>query len=199
MNKTNNRTFLTTKSLAYIAIMAALGTAAAVLSIELVPLGVTQITLDLSHLGTLLVAIPGGPLLGALTGAIVGIYPGIAYGFIHGQLYFLGLVGLPLGKALTGLFVGIIQRYVKRPLVSITVGYVPESIFTLWLFIFIVPVFTAFPPEAAFVFALGISVKAWIEILFMAFLMETLFLSRGIVSMLKQLFQDWEYTPLSEF
>lgn len=190
---------LTVRAIVYIAIMGALGTAAAILSIELVPLGVTQITLDLSHLGTFLVAIPGGALLGAVTGAVVGIYPGIAYGFTHGQLGIIGLVSLPFGKALTGLFCGLSHRYLKRPLVSITISYVPENIFTIWLFAFIVPILTPWPAEAAFVFVMIISVKAWIEILFMAFVMETVFISRGIVQLVKQVFPKWDFTPLSEF
>ena len=50
------------KILVYAAIMAALGTALAILSIELLPLAQVQITLDLSHIGTFLTAIPGGPI-----------------------------------------------------------------------------------------------------------------------------------------
>lgn len=189
---------LTTKTLVYVAIMAAMGTAVAIISINLVPLGITQISLDLSHLGTFLVAIPGGAIIGAITGAIVGIYPGIAFGYVWGSLGILGLIGLPVGKAMAGLTCGFIQRILKRPFLAVMLGYVPECIFTIWLFIFLVPIMTPIPPSLAPVIALGIVAKAWIEILFMAFVMETVFLSRGIVHMLQTIFPKWDYTPLSE-
>ena len=190
---------LTPKMIAYIAIMAALGTALAIVTIEFLPSIAPGIDLDFSHVGTFLAAIPGGPIIGLITGAIVGVYPGFAFGFTHGQLGVFGLVALPFGKALTGLFCGIIQRYVKRPLVSVTLSYIPECFFTIWLFVNVMPLF-GWPPDAAtgFVIALGISVKAWIEILAMAFMMEMVFLSRGVVHLLRNIFPDWDYTPLSE-
>ncbi len=187
-----------TKIIVYVAIMAALGTAVSILTINTVQLGATQISLDLSHLGTFMVAIPGGAILGAITGAIVGIYPGIAFGYIWGQLGIVGLIGLPAGKAMTGFTSGIAQRTLKRPFLSVILGYVPECIFTIWLFVFVVPFLTPIPAEFVLIIAMGIVGKAWIEILFMAFLMETIFLSRGIVKLLKTIFTAWDYTPLTE-
>ena len=186
------------KIIVYVAIMAALGTAVSILTINTVQLGATQISLDLSHLGTFMVAIPGGAILGAITGAIVGIYPGIAFGYIWGQLGIVGLFGLPVGKAMTGFTSGIVQKTFKRPFLSVLLGYVPECIFTIWLFVFVVPFMTPIPAEFVLIIALGIVGKAWIEILFMAFLMETIFLSRGIVRMLKTIFTAWDYTPLTD-
>ena len=186
------------KTVAYIAFMAALGTAVSILTINMVQLGVTQIALDLSHLGTFLVAIPGGPILGAITGLIAGIYPGIAFGYIWGQLGMVGLIGLPVGKAMTGLTSGVLQRILKRPFLSVTVGYAPECLFTIWLFVYLVPVLTPIPAQFVLVIALGIVTKAWIEILFMGFVMETVFLSRGIISLLRTIFPKWEYTPLTD-
>jgi hypothetical protein len=187
-----------TKIIVYVAVMAALGTAVSILTINLVHLGYAQISLDLSHLGTFMVAIPGGAIFGAITGALVGIYPGLAFGYIWGSLGIVGLLGLPAGKAMTGFTSGVVQRAFKRPFLSVIIGYVPECIFTIWLFVFLVPFVTLITPEFALILALGIVGKAWIEILFMAFLMETIFLSRGIVSMLKTVFTKWDYTPLSE-
>ncbi len=197
MTKSATGYYFTSKKLAYMVIMAALGTALAILSIEL-PLAPNQITLDLSHIGTFLAAIPGGAIFGIITGALVGIYPGFAYGFSHGSMGVIGLISLPIGKAMTGGFCGIIQRFVKRPLVSVTIAYVPECLYTIWLFIYIIPPLTGWPVEMAFLTVLGISVKAWIEILFMAFLMESIFLSRGIVQLLRNIFPEWDYIPLSE-
>ena len=187
-----------TKTVAYIAFMAALGTAVSILTINMVKLGVTQIALDLSHLGTFLVAIPGGAILGAITGLIAGIYPGIAFGYIWGQLGIIGLLGLPVGKGMTGFTSGVLQRALKRPFLSVTVGYVPECFFTIWLFLFLVPFFTPIPAQFVLTIALGIVTKAWMEILFMGIVMETAFLSRGIVSMLRTIFPKWDYTPLTE-
>ncbi|MFX1576290.1 MAG: hypothetical protein ACFFCF_03850 [Promethearchaeota archaeon] len=187
-----------TKIIVYMAIMAALGTAVSILTINTVQLGATQISLDLSHLGTFMTAIPGGAIIGAITGAIVGIYPGIAFGYIWGQLGIVGLVGLPLGKAMAGFTSGAVQKTFKRPFLSVILGYVPECIFTIWLFVFLVPVLTPIPAEFVLMIALGIVGKAWIEILFMAFLMETLFLSQGIVGLVKTIFTEWDYTPLTE-
>jgi thiamine transporter ThiT len=187
-----------TKIIVYIAIMAALGTAVSILTINTVQLGATQISLDLSHLGTFMTAIPGGAILGAITGAIVGIYPGIAFGYIWGQLGIVGLIGLPLGKAMAGFTSGAVQKTFKRPFLSVILGYVPECLFTIWLFVFLVPVLTPIPAEFVLIIALGIVGKAWIEILFMAFLMETLFLSRGIVRLVKTIFTEWDYTPLTD-
>ena len=145
--------------------MAALGTAVSIITINMVQLGVTQIALDLSHLGTFLVAIPGGPILGAITGLIAGIYPGIAFGYIWGQLGIVGLIGLPVGKGMTGFASGIIQRTLKRPFLSITAGYIPECLFTIWLFVFLVPILTPIPAQFVLIIALSIVTKAWIEML----------------------------------
>lgn len=186
------------KVIVYVAVMAALGTAVSILTINMVHLGGAQIALDLSHLGTFMVAIPGGAIFGAITGAIVGIYPGIAFGYIWGSLGIVGLLGLPAGKAMTGFTSGIVQKTLKRPFLSTILGYVPECIFTIWLFVFIVPFMTPIPAEFVLIIALGIVAKAWIEILFMAFVMETIFLSRGIVSMLRTIFTEWDYTPLTD-
>ncbi len=196
INKTSQR--YSTKTIVYVAVMAALGTAVAILTINLVHLGYAQISLDLSHLGSFMVAIPGGGILGAIAGALVGIYPGIAFGYIWGSLGIVGLIGLPVGKAMAGFTSGVVQKTFRRPFLSVILGYVPECIFTIWLFVFIVPFFTLIPAEFVLIIVLGIVGKAWIEMLFMAFLMETIFLSRGIVSMLKTIFPKWDYTPLSE-
>ncbi len=198
MNALQSQRRYSTKAIVYVAIMAAVGTAVSILTINVIHLGITQIALDLSHLGTFLVALPGGAILGAITGAIVGIYPGIAFGYIWGQLGIVGLIGLPAGKAMTGFISGLVQRLLKRPFLSVTFGYVPECLFTIWLFVFIVPFMTPIPAEFVLIIALSIVAKAWIEILFMAFLMETILLSRGIVSMLRTIFLKWDYTPLTE-
>jgi hypothetical protein len=128
----------------------------------------------------------------------VGIYPGIAFGYVWGSLGIVGLIGLPVGKAMTGFTSGYVQRVLKRPFLSVILGYVPECVFTIALFLFVVPLTTGMPTDIALIIALGIVTKAWLEILFMAFVMETIFLSRGIVSMLRTIFPQWDYTPLTD-
>lgn len=185
------------KILTYVAVMAALGNALAILSIDLMPLSPTQVALDLSHLATFLSAIPGGPIVGLFTGALVGIYPALAFGYIRGTLGIVGLT-LILGKGMTGITCGAVQRRLKRPLLSVTIGYVPECLFTIAVFVWLVPALGIMPVGIAWSVALFIVAKAWIEILFMGFVMESVFLSRGIVHMLRIIFPDWDYTPLSE-
>ncbi|MEM3609120.1 MAG: hypothetical protein QXV87_02080, partial [Candidatus Bathyarchaeia archaeon] len=55
----------------------------------------TQIALDLSHIGTLIAAVYGGPLTGFVAGLLVGIGPGIYFGYFGGSLGLLGAFGLP--------------------------------------------------------------------------------------------------------
>ncbi|MHA2406103.1 MAG: hypothetical protein ACXACH_05055, partial [Candidatus Hermodarchaeia archaeon] len=117
INKPSQR--YSTKTIVYVAVMAALGTAVAILTINLVHLGYAQISLDLSHLGSFMVAIPGGGILGAIAGALVGIYPGIAFGYIWGSLGIVGLIGLPVGKAMTGFTSGVVQKTFRRPFLSV--------------------------------------------------------------------------------
>jgi len=184
------------KVLAYIGIMAALGNALAIISTQLTLMG-SQVALDLGHIGTFLAAIPGGPLVGMVTGALVGIFPWIRFGVAGDLGIWVGL-SLIVGKAITGFFSGLVMRIVKRPLVTVIVGYVPECIFTFFVFLVVTPLVLGMPLAAAVPLVLKIEVKAWIEILFMAFLMESVFLSKGIVAMLHTIFLDWDYTPLTK-
>ncbi len=146
------------KSVAFMGIMSALGVVLS-LSVFAIPIS-AGVALDLSHIGTYLVAIGGGPILGAIAGAIVGILP--AFNFVN--------VGLIIGKAMTGFTVGalyfgfsrikIFQQKKWLTLFAIIlagiVGYVPEYLFTIWDLSFIVHM----PIEII----LTILAKAWIEI-----------------------------------
>jgi hypothetical protein len=75
---------------------------------------------------------------------------------------------------------------------------VPECLFTIAIFVSVVPAMGIMPMAVAWPVVLFIVGKAWIEILFMGFTMESIFLSRGIVHMLRTIFPEWDYTPLSE-
>ena len=182
------------KATAFIAMMAALGNALFVASQTIFTTG--QVALDLSHVATYIAAIYGGPILGAVVGALVGIGPAIYFGYVGGVLGPLGLFGLPVGKALTGLTTGFLSKTLlpsggpfpsKRTVLISMLGYVPECVFTVFLFRVLVPVFL--PSEtAAFLIALltPILVKAWIEIGFISVLMGALAGNGGFLSFVRK-------------
>ncbi|UCD96438.1 MAG: ECF transporter S component [Candidatus Bathyarchaeota archaeon] len=169
------------KNSAFIAIMAALGNILAVLSINVAPIA-NGVAMDLSHIATFIAAVFGGPWIGAIVGFSGAIYPGYYFGFLNptGTLGFLSLVGIPLGKALTGLMAGLLYRGLKingssRPssyaVPVILLSYIPECLFTIVYFLYlVVPVV-----GQGMAFMLPIILpKAWIEIIMMSFLMGAL-------------------------
>jgi len=168
----------TTKRLALIGLMGGLGNVLFLLSQFVFNAG--QIKLDLSHVGTLVAAIYAGPWVGMMTGLVVGTIPGLYFGYIGGSLGLLGLLGLPIGKALTGYTVGALSRMLRigtrekssiLAVIIVIVGYLPEFVFTILLFELLVPIFV--PMAAPFLLPLlaGILIKAWIEIFAMSFYM----------------------------
>jgi uncharacterized membrane protein len=176
--------FMTLKSfesnsrvIAFVAIMVALGNALAAFSIGLTKIG--QVGLDLSHIATFIAAIYGGPFAGFLTGLLGGIVPGIYYGPMSG-LSWLGLIGLPIGKSLTGLTTGALYKFFnvnQKPRPSlftipiVLVGFVPESLFTVVFFLNLVPYFLGW---LSIPLLITILIKAWIEISVMSALMGAL-------------------------
>jgi len=183
---------LRAKVVAFVAMMGALGNALFALSQSLFTIG--QVALDLSHVATFISAIFGGPLLGGVVGILVGLGTGLYFGFIGGSLGFLGLVGLPVGKALTGVTAGFLSRALgegdqpssRRTALIVILSYVPECLFTAFFFLVLVPAFL--PGDlAAFLASLlvPILVKAWIEIAFMAVLVGALAGNKGFVDFIE--------------
>ncbi|HDI00886.1 MAG TPA: hypothetical protein ENF78_00420 [Candidatus Bathyarchaeota archaeon] len=180
------------KVVAFVALMGALGNALFVLSQSVFTIG--QVALDLSHVATFISAIFGGPLLGGVVGVLVGLGTGLYFGFIGGSLGLLGLIGLPVGKALTGVTAGFLSRALsnnaspssRRTFLVVLVSYVPECIFMVFFFLVLVPTFLS-PDVAAFLVPLltPILAKAWIEIAFMAFLMGALAGNKGFVDFVR--------------
>lgn len=175
--------------------MGGLGNALFVLSQFVFNLG--QIKLDLSHVGTLVTALYAGPWAGMTTGLIVGIVPGLYFGYVGGSLGLLGLLGLPIGKAMTGLTVGALAKWLKigeseksslLAILVVLVGYLPEFVFTILLFEALVPIFV--PTAAEFLLAAltGILIKAWIEIFAMSFYMGATVGNSGFSSFIRQHF-----------
>jgi len=173
---------LDAKQTSFIGMMSALGTLLSGISLNIAPIlravsGEGGAALDLSHIATFIAAISGGPYVGAIVGFLSGIYSGYYFGYVMGSLGLLSLIGIPIGKALTGLTVGFLYKKLRvnsssRPsilAVPITlISYIPECIFTILYFLYIVLYVYGF----AMAFMLPIVIpKAWIEIVLMSFLM----------------------------
>ena len=176
---------LTAKQTAFIAMMSALGTLLSGISLNIAPIlsavsGQGGAALDLSHIATFIAAIFGGPYIGAIVGFLGGIYAGYYFGYVIGGLGLLSLVGVPFGKALTGLTAGFLYQKLRinsrsRPsaltVPTILVSYIPEFIYTIFYFLYLVLYFYGF----AMSFMIPIVIpKAWIEITVMSILMGAL-------------------------
>src|SRR3989442_15889512 len=120
--------------------MGALGNVLGVVAILLgrIPAGgVAQVALDFSSVAIVIVAIFTGPRLGALTGLIAGIGPMVMFGYVYGSTGPITVL-LPIGKALTWLFVGIISQVIvsnrnpRTPFViaEVPILFVPEAVLT---------------------------------------------------------------------
>ena len=168
------------KNIAFAIMMGALGNV-----LFLISQGVGQIAqgiaLDLSLIGVFIAGFYGGPLTGLTTGLIAGILPGIRFGPL-GNGGALGLIGLPVGKALTGLTTGLLvkglklQRRTHQSLITAPVmllAYVPEGIFTYVYFSFLLPLFTENGMLPWAVIA-TILLKATVEVIVMSVIMAAL-------------------------
>ena len=175
---------MNSKEITFIAMMSALGLALSALSLNMAPIlssvGQGGAALDLSHIATFVAAIFGGPYVGALVGFIGGIYAGYYFGYVLGSLGLLSLIGVPFGKALTGLTVGFLYNKLrignrKNPslltTVTVLISYVPECIFTIIYFLYIVTLVYGY----AMSFMIPIVIpKAWIEIIVISVMMGAL-------------------------
>lgn len=168
------------KSLALVGIMGALGNVLAFISIVLVPIA-GSVALDLSNLAVVVVGFYGGWRLGSLTGLIAGVVPGTYFGLMQSP-GILGFFSLMLGKALTGLTVGVlagligIERRKRKSLLAVPmvlVGYVPEFIFTAVYFLALLPFLLGGAETWAFIFSL-VAVKAWAEMILISFFTSAL-------------------------
>jgi thiamine transporter ThiT len=187
-------------SLTLVASMGAVGNVLGVVPIFLgrVPTpGVTQVALDFSSVAVVIVAVLWGWRLGALTGLIAGIGPMIMFGFVYGSTGLITIL-LPVGKAFTGTFVGLIaqslgpSRKLKTPFVisAVLLGFVPEAILTWFYFVNLVPLFVQGGGFWAPALALPVLVKAWAEMIIIAFLTVALIGNAGFKSFLTRLVPD---------
>jgi riboflavin transporter FmnP len=173
------------KKIAFITMMIALGNILSGISIYLAPI-YPGVNLDFSHVTTFIAAIYGGPIYGFIVGLFGGVWAGFYFGFIGGTLSWLSLIGLPIGKSLTGLTTGLFfkifnikeRKYASIITVpTVLTSFIPETLFTVFYFLALAPYF--------FTFGFGwtmlgfILPKAWAEIIFMSFLMAALVGNRG--------------------
>jgi len=180
------------KMVSFIAMMSALGNALFLISFYLGP--ITQgVALDFSLVGVFIAALYGGPLVGFITGLFAGIFPGIYFGPM-GTGSWLGLIGLPIGKSLTGFTSGLLykgfnmnqrsrQSILTVPLVA--TSYLPEFFFTIIYFVSLLPFFIGGGGAGILVFVLP---KAWVEIIVMSFLMAALVGNQGFASFVNNFF-----------
>jgi hypothetical protein len=168
------------KKTSFALMMGALGTALFAISYYAGPIA-PSIALDLSLIGVLIAGFYGGPTLGFVTGLFAGILPGIMFGPL-GTGGVFGLIGLPFGKALTGITAGFISKGVKfgqKPRLSLLaipstfLAYVPESIFTWGYFVFLLQF------EVGTSVFLTVLAKALVEIFVMSVLMAALLRNAG--------------------
>lgn len=186
------------KQTAFVAMMSALGTVLSLISLNVAPLlsavGQGGAALDLSHIATFVAAFFGGPYIGALVGFLSGIYAGYYFGYVLGTLGLLSVIGVPIGKAMTGLLAGFLYRKLGLSSGSRRSGwalpitmmaYVPESIYTVLYFLFVVQLIGI--PAMAFMIPLVIP-KGWIEILVMSLLMGALAGNNGFRDFIGRIF-----------
>jgi len=172
----------TSKGLSFVAMMAAMGNVLSFLSIQLsplipsIPLGPINfsLALDLSHLATFAAALLGGPIIGGLTGLVGGFVAAFQFGFSQGNI--ITGIGLPLGKAVTGVVAGILFQRIKNgdwKTILITVfSYVPEAVFTAVIFAVLYPIYYGLPASVAELIAIQIIVKAFVEMVILGVLLK---------------------------
>jgi LytS/YehU family sensor histidine kinase len=175
---------MNTKQTAFIAMMSALGLFLSAISLNvapwLTPIGQSGAALDLSHIATFIAAIFGGPFVGAAVGFLSGIYAGYYFGYVLGTLGMLSVIGVPIGKALTGLIAGFLYKKLKisssphsstLTIPIVLLSYIPECIYTIIYFLYIVSFVYGFSMD--YMIPLVIP-KAWIEITVVSILMGAL-------------------------
>ncbi|MEM2338193.1 MAG: hypothetical protein QXL91_00080 [Candidatus Bathyarchaeia archaeon] len=175
---------MNSRQITFATLMSALGLLLSVISLNIAPIfaavGQGGAALDFSHIATFTAAIFGGPALGVIVGFISGIYAGYYFGYVMGSLGLLSLIGVPSGKALTGLTASLLYKALrvnsrsKSSTLTIPVilaSYIPECIFTITYFRYLVPYFYGRVME--FMIPIVIS-KAWVEIFVMSLLMGAL-------------------------
>lgn len=187
------------KQTAFIAMMSALGIILSMITLNIGPISIAvpgqgAAALDLSHVATFVAAIFGGPFVGATVGFLGGIYAGYYFGYVVGGLGFLSLLGVPIGKALTGLVAGFLykklgvgnsSRHSILAVPTTLLSYIPECVYTISYFLYIVTLVNG--QAMAFMIPIVIP-KAWIEIAIMGLIMSALAGNTGFREFINRFF-----------
>jgi len=159
------------------------------------------IALDFSLIAALIAGFYGGPTLGFISGLLVGVLPGIMFGPL-GSGSWLGLIGLPIGKALSGLTAGLIAKSLslgqktRSSLLGIPatlLAYVPEAIFTYAYFSFLIPFFLGGAVSTAFI--ITVLIKATGEVIIMSVIIAALMGNKGFNDFTRSFFSKTRITP----
>jgi len=162
------------------------------------------VAFDFSLVAAYIAGFYGGPLIGFISGLFVGIFPGIMFGPL-GMGSWLGLIGLPLGKGLTGLTAGIASRGLglgRRPYSSILavpttlLAFIPECLYTYAYFAYLLPFFIG--GGGPIIFILYILPKALTEIITISFLMAALIGNHGFNDFVGRFFMKSYMIPKVE-
>ncbi len=181
------------KTISFMALMGALGNILFLVSYYAGPIS-PGVALDFSLVGAFIAGIFGGPTIGFFSGLFVGIFPGIFFGPL-GNGSWLGLIGLPIGKALTGLTSGVIAKRLnvggkKHSSLTIPVAlvsYVPECLFTIAYFLYLMPYFIGGGGGVGIL--AYILPKAWAEVIIISFFMAALAGNVGFNDFVKKFFK----------
>ena len=165
--------------------MGALGSAFFAVSYYFGPLA-PGVNLDFSLIAVFIAGFFGGPVIGAFSGLIAGILPGVMFGPL-GMGGALGLIGLPLGKALSGTTSGILGKGLglgkekQHPSIlgvpASFLSYLPEALFTIGYFVLLQG--SAVGPTTFFVYILP---KALVELTIISVIMAALIGNSGFCS-----------------
>jgi len=159
------------------------------------------IALDFSLIAALIAGFYGGSTLGFVTGLLAGALPGIMFGPL-GTGSWLGLIGLPIGKALTGLTAGLIAESLslgRKPRSSLLgipatlLAYVPEAIFTYAYFSYLMPLFLA--QEIGTAVIITILIKATGEVIIMSVIIAALMGNKGFNDFVRTFFPKARSAP----
>lgn len=190
-----------TKGIVFVAVMSALGNVLSAFSITVspivpsIPLGPVSFSLaiDLSHITTFIAALFGGPAVGGLTGLVGGFVAAYEFGFSKGNL--VTGFGLPVGKALTGVTAGLLMRGFgilnRRRLLMVpaaVASYLPEAVYTAFLFIVVFPAVLGLPVFLVKLITAQILVKAFFEMIIMGLILAALVENRGFTEYVKGFF-----------
>lgn len=186
------------KTISFIVMMSVLGNVLFLISFysgQIAP----GVAFDFSHIGVYIAALYGGPIVGFITGLLAGILPGVFFGPL-GQGSWVGLIGLPIGKSLAGITMGLLHYGLKinqkkrRSILTfplVIVSYVPECIFTVFYFVSLLPYFIGGGGIGILAFVLP---KAWAEIIVIGFLMAALAGNQGFNNFVNNFFVNRKKT-----